>query len=130
MARTKCFHCQDQNSIPSQGTKIPQATWHAPHKKKKKKERKKKSSTSRIIGIEPSHKNSKSIVLPHYTTLYSKGQLHKLSSLSPKCSCTNKPYYLHYPLEKGMATHSPGESPWTEELGALQSMASQRVGHD
>ena len=24
----------------------------------------------------------------------------------------------------------PGESPWTEELGGLQSMESQRVGHD
>jgi len=23
----------------------------------------------------------------------------------------------------------PGESPWTEELGRLQSMGSQRVGH-
>ena len=31
-----------------------------------------------------------------------------------------------------MATHSvflPGESLWTEELGGLQSMGSQRVGH-
>ena len=24
----------------------------------------------------------------------------------------------------------PGESPWTEEHGRLQSMGSQRVGHD
>ena len=24
----------------------------------------------------------------------------------------------------------PGETPWTEEPGGLQSMASQRVGHD
>ena len=24
----------------------------------------------------------------------------------------------------------PGESPWTEEAGRLQSMGSQRVGHD
>ena len=24
----------------------------------------------------------------------------------------------------------PGESPWTEEPGRLQSMGSQRVGHD
>ena len=24
----------------------------------------------------------------------------------------------------------PGESPWIEELGGLQSMGSQRVGHD
>jgi len=37
------------------------------------------------------------------------------------------------PLQEGMATHSsilPGESPWTEEPGGLQSMGSQRVGHD
>ena len=37
------------------------------------------------------------------------------------------------PLEKGMATHSvflPGESQWTEEPDGLQSMGSQRVGHD
>ena len=37
------------------------------------------------------------------------------------------------PLEESMAIHSvslPGGSPWTEELGGLQSMGSQRVGHD
>ena len=36
------------------------------------------------------------------------------------------------PLKEGMATHSilPGESPWTEEPGRLQSMGLQRVGHD
>ena len=37
------------------------------------------------------------------------------------------------PLEKEMATHSSTlawKIPWTEELGRLQSMASQRVGHD
>ena len=37
------------------------------------------------------------------------------------------------PLEKGMATHSSilaWKIPWTEESGRLQSMASQRVGHD
>ena len=36
-------------------------------------------------------------------------------------------------LEKGMATHSSilaWRIPWTEELGGLQSMGSQRVGHD
>ena len=36
-------------------------------------------------------------------------------------------------LEKGMATHSSilaGTIPWTEEPGGLQSMGSQRVGHD
>ena len=37
------------------------------------------------------------------------------------------------PLEKEMATHSSILSwriPWTEETGGLQSMGSQRVGHD
>ena len=37
------------------------------------------------------------------------------------------------PLEKGMATHSnilACRIPWTEETGRLQSMGSQRVGHD
>ena len=37
------------------------------------------------------------------------------------------------PLEKKMATHSSilaWEIPWTEEPGRLQSMGSQRVGHN
>ena len=37
------------------------------------------------------------------------------------------------PLEKEMATHFSilaWEIPWTEELGGLQSMGSQRAGHD
>ena len=37
------------------------------------------------------------------------------------------------PLEKGMATHSSilaWRIPWTEESGGLQSMGSQRVGHN
>ena len=37
------------------------------------------------------------------------------------------------PLEEEMATHSSIPSwkiPWTEEPGGLQSMGSQRVGHD
>ena len=37
------------------------------------------------------------------------------------------------PLEKGTGTHSrilAWEIPWTEELGGLQSMGSQRVRHD
>ena len=36
-------------------------------------------------------------------------------------------------LEKDMATHSSilaWRVPWTEESGGLQSMGSQRVGHD
>ena len=37
------------------------------------------------------------------------------------------------PLEKEMAPHSSilaWKIPWTEEPGRLQSMGSQRVGHD
>ena len=37
------------------------------------------------------------------------------------------------PLEKEMAIHSTTlawKIPWTEEPGRLQSMGSQRVGHD
>ena len=40
---------------------------------------------------------------------------------------------LEDPLEKEMATHSSTlawKIPWTEEPGRLQSMGSQRVGHD
>ena len=36
-------------------------------------------------------------------------------------------------LEEGMAIHSSilaWGTPWTEEPGVLQSMGSQRVGHD
>ena len=37
-----------------------------------------------------------------------------------------------YPLEKGIATNSipAWRIPWREEPGGLQSMVSQRVGHD
>ena len=37
------------------------------------------------------------------------------------------------PLKKEMATHSSilaWRTPWTEELGGLQSLGSQRIGHD
>ena len=37
------------------------------------------------------------------------------------------------PLEEDMATHSSilaWRIPWTEEPGGLQSIATQRVGHD
>ena len=37
------------------------------------------------------------------------------------------------PVEEGTATHTSTLAwriPWTEELGGLQSMGSERVGHD
>ena len=42
-------------------------------------------------------------------------------------------YSLDMATEKAMATHSSTlawKFPWTEEPGRLQSMRSQRVGHD
>ena len=44
-----------------------------------------------------------------------------------------RPLVQEDPLEKEMATHSnilAWENPWTEEPGGLQSMGSQRFGHD
>ena len=38
-----------------------------------------------------------------------------------------------YPLEEGVTTHSSvlaWRIPWTDKPGRLQSMESQRVGHD
>ena len=43
------------------------------------------------------------------------------------------PWVGEHPLEKGMATHSSilaWRIPWTEEPGRLQSMGSQRIGHN
>ena len=40
---------------------------------------------------------------------------------------------LEGPLKKEMATHSSilaWEIPWTKKSGGLQSMGSQRIGHD
>ena len=51
------------------------------------------------------------------------------SELPGKCGSV----IFHDPLEEGMATHSlflPGDSPWTEEPGGLQSLKLQRVRHD
>ena len=44
-----------------------------------------------------------------------------------------KPLYRYIPTEKEMAPHSSilvWRIPWTEEPGGLQSVGSQRVGHD
>jgi len=56
---------------------------------------------------------------------YIRGHTHLADSLLP-------PHLLLY-LEKEMATHSSiiaWKIPWTEEPGQLQSIGSQRVGHD
>ena len=43
------------------------------------------------------------------------------------------PWVRKIPWREGMATHSSilaGKIPWTKEPGSLQSMRSQRVGHE
>ena len=55
-----------------------------------------------------------------------------------KCSLNNnnkkkhqkRKYYLYIFIPEGPPVLLPGESPWTEEPGRLQSMGSLRVGHD
>ena len=56
---------------------------------------------------------------------------------SKECACQEETQVQllgqENPLKKEMATHSgilAQEIPWTEELGRLQSMGSQRVRHD
>ena len=58
---------------------------------------------------------------------------------APACRCRSRkrhglePWVGKTPLEKEMATLSSilaWRIPWTEEPGRLQSMGSQRVGHD
>ena len=57
----------------------------------------------------------------------------------PVCQCRRHkrlgfdPWVGKIPLEEGMATHSSilaWRILWTEEYGGLQSIGSQRVGHD
>ena len=56
----------------------------------------------------------------------------------PACQCGRcqrlvQPLGQKDPLEEGMVTHSgilAWRIPWTEEPGRLQSIGSQRVGHD
>ena len=53
----------------------------------------------------------------------------------PACQCRNRfsPSSRENPLEEEMATHSSilaWRTPWIEEPGGLQSLGSQRVGHD
>ena len=56
-----------------------------------------------------------------------------VKNLSAKQETQVAPLGWEDPLEKGMATHSnilAWRIPWTGEPGGLQSMGSQRVGHD
>ena len=55
------------------------------------------------------------------------------SSVGKESACSAGDLRWEDPLEKQMATHSSilaWKISWTEEPGGLQSMGSQRVGHD
>ena len=56
-----------------------------------------------------------------------------LSANAGDKTCGFDPWVEKIPLEEGMAIHSrilAWEIPWTEELGRLQAMGSQRVRHN
>ena len=59
-----------------------------------------------------------------------------LSGKESACQCKRRAVLSlgqEDPLEEEMATHASmlaWEIPWREEAGGLQSMGSQRVGHD
>ena len=56
-----------------------------------------------------------------------------VNNLPPMWDTQVRPLGQEDPLEKGMATHSSilaWRISWTEEPGGLQSMRSQRVGHN
>ena len=60
------------------------------------------------------------------------------SAKEPACQCRRHETWVQSlgqedPMEEGMAAHSSvlaWRIPWTEEPGGLQSIESQRVGHD
>ena len=56
-----------------------------------------------------------------------------VKNLSARRETQVRPLGQEDPLEQGMVTHSSilaWRIPWTEEPGGVQSMGSQRVGHD
>ena len=58
---------------------------------------------------------------------------YRVKHLPVMCKTQVQSLSLEDPLEKEMATHSSilaWRIPWTEEPGGLQSMGSQRVGHE
>ena len=58
---------------------------------------------------------------------------YNLANVQSYISLKHFSYALHSPSEKAMTPHSSTLAwriPWMEESGGLQSMGSQRVGHD
>ena len=68
-----------------------------------------------------------------YTVIWASLVAQRLKHLPPMWETWVRSLGREDPLEKEMATHSSilaWRIPWMEELGRLQSMGSQRVGHD
>ena len=91
--------------------------------------------------INLNHSASQLLSLKMGNTTSRNGLLLLLSDKESVCQCRRLEFKQEMwvpsqgqedPLEEGMATHSSIFAwiiPWTEELGGLQSMGSQRVGH-
>ena len=87
-----------------------------------------------MISLKP----SPTLSLPKYFVYYF--QLHVISLVAQMVKCLSTMWETRIRslggedlLEKEMATHSSilaWKIPWTEGPGRLQSMGSQRVGHD
>ena len=73
VVKTRHFHCRGSGSIPDQGTKIPQATWHNKKKKPQSKTTMRHiNSTSGYIPQKSKHTNSKRCIHPniHSSIIY------------------------------------------------------------
>ena len=86
--------------------------------------------------MESETSNPQILPLQLVTSKHAEGLLRWLSSKESPCRCRRcwfNPLSWEDPLEEEMATQSSilaWEIPWTEQPGGLQSMGSQRVGHD
>ena len=99
-----------------------------------------------ILALLPELKQKQSSIVGGRLFVFLKLQMHYTTSDSvftwnSPCLCSNVPLVsmisvkpvLAYLMEKAMATHSSTlvwKITWTEEPARLQSMGSQRVGHD
>ena len=87
----------------------------------------------KLTSFYPSHLISLWSHLPLTEKLYSSLVTQRLKRLPAMQETWVRSLGREDPLEKEMATHSSilaWRIPWTEEPGELQSMGSQRVGHN
>ena len=92
----------------------------------------------KIISRSSELQNCCTVWLKQYFIVYAMVEKTSLVAQTVKCLPTMRETWVwslgrEDPLEKEMATHSSIHAwkiPWTEEPGGLQSVGSQRVGHD